>query len=644
MTNIRYIGKLNPEQPQATKEEAQTFLRGLEYISIDIETTWKFHGATHHSFASEFGKNEVNPYLEGLDPYLTDIVMIQIGNEDRQYIIDARTENWHWIKEFLEDDQYVKVGQNLKFEYKHFKHHGIIMRNLYCTMIAEAVLYTGVRTRGLSMKDIVKARYGIVLDKDTRLEFAQIGMMPFTGEQIEYGAMDIVWPLRIREEQLREAKSKDVESCMGLEFRFIPVLGDIEYQGMNFNRDKWLKTYGENLARLNPVIDQLNNYVIDNFPFTEWVDRQLGLFGGGLTCTINWSSQQQVLKFFHSLGLRPMDKKKDSLNAKILGTFVPTIKDEEKKQLVELFLRYAKLKQATTTFGKKYMKYVHPVTKRLHSRYTQIISTGRISSSSPNLQNIPSHHSFRYAFDAPPGYVIVNADYSGQEQIILANKSNDPELQKFYLDGHSDMHSFIASKIYPELANVPLDEIKTNHKGKRQIAKAAGFAINYGGTGYTIAKNLGISEDEGNAVYDAYFAAFPNLKNYFDKVQQESLNRGYILIDLVTRRKHWFRPPENDRQRGAIKRNALNYPIQGEAGGITKLAPILFRDWIYLKGLQDRVFITNIIHDEINVECDAIHGEMVATELERAMQMAGDIWCKTIKLRAEAAISDHWSH
>ncbi|MGK2864677.1 MAG: DNA polymerase [Chitinophagaceae bacterium] len=115
--------------------------------------------------------------------------------------------------------------------------------------------------------------------------------------------------------------------------------------------------------------------------------------------------------------------------------------------------------------------------------------------------------------------------------------------------------------MFSELENVSLDDIKKYHPQKRQIAKAAGFAINYGGNGYTIAKNLGIPESQGEEVYQAYFRAFPNLKKYFTQVQNEALLRGYILIDPITGRKNWFCSPKSEKDVNKIKRNALNYPI-----------------------------------------------------------------------------------
>lgn len=620
------------------------WLDSVDEFAVDIETSWKFEGKYNYAFKGIWGKNEPNPNAEGLDPKLTKIVMIQVGDAETAFVIDARDYGCEWLKPYLEDKTKLKVGQNLKFEYKHFKEQGIVMENMYDTMIAEKVLYTGW-SMDWSLKGLI-ARYLDIkdIDKTTRLEFALIKDSPFSDKQIIYGAEDVLYPMQIKPMQEEDMERKDVTITFKLEMKFLPVLADIEYNGMCFNKDVWQSTYNDNKIALDEALDTLNEYVIANFSSTHYVDRQIDMFSPGFKCRVSWRSQPQVVDFFQYLGICPEEKGKPTLNAKVLRSFVPSVKEDKKRELLNNFIKYKELSQATNTFGEKFFKYIHPITNRLYSNYNQVLSTGRISSSSPNLQNIPAALGFRRAFDAPKGWKIVNADYSGQEQIILANKSEDPELQKFYTDGHSDMHSFIASKIYPELSDLSLEEIKKNHKDKRQIAKAAGFAINYGGTGYTIAKNLGISEKEGDAVYDAYFVAFPNLKKYFDKVQRISLNQGYILIDPITRRKNWFRKPENNRERAAVERNALNYPIQGEAGGITKLAPVYYRKWIMDNNLEDHIKITNLVHDEINIEAKEEYAELAAKNLEMCMQKAADVWCKTIKLSADAAIVDYWSH
>jgi DNA polymerase-1 len=637
--NIYYVGKETyPEFKTATINECYDYLKTETIISLDIETTRKYGG----KYAGE-----------GLDPYLSEIVMLQIGVKKRQYVIDYRCTDISPLLPLLKNPDITFVGQNIKFEYKHLLHNtGVRLEGLYDTMIVEQILFNGLNVK--ASLEALNLRYlNIQVDKSTRLEFLSIGDKAFTINQIKYGAEDILYPLFIRDKQLSLINQKAVQNCVNLEMLFIPVLGDIEYKGMHFNKGRWLKTYKENKVKLRELRDILNKYVVRQHRKTYFVKQQLDLFDQEITCNINWGSSKQVVGFFRYIDICPQAVSKATkklsytVNANVLKASLNTINKNippYKKAFVETYLQYKKTKQSCTTFGEDFFKYVNPITGRLHSNYRQILITGRISSSGPNLQNIPSDLKFRYAFDAPLHHKIVNADYSGQEQIILANKSQDKDLLHFYEQNLGDMHSYIASKIFPELGALSLNKIKELHKDKRQIAKAAGFAINYGGNGFTISQNLGIPTEQGDRVYNAYFKAFPGLKSYFNKIQQESLRNGFILIDPITNRKSWFRRPKTSKEKGAIERAALNFPIQGEAGGITKFAPILFRRFLLDNNLQDDIFITNIVHDEINIECHEDFAEKAAENLELCMKKSGDKWCKIIPLTAEAVITDYWNH
>lgn len=652
-------------------DECYNYLKDKKVIAIDIETTRKFAG--------KYGK------AEGLDPYLSKIVMFQIGDKEQQFIIDYRTTSIQKLLPLLTDKNIVKVGHNIKFEYKHVLHNEKIeINNLYDTMIVEQILYNGWKFKkanilqpdgkvknydSFSLEDLIYRYLDSTVDKGTRLEFLSIGKKPFTQKQIEYGAEDILYPLLIREAQLKKIISKDVVKCVNLEMNFIPVIADIEYTGMHFDQSIWATTYIKNKRHLDNLIIKLDNFVKDNYFHTDFVDKQGDLFNPGFKCRISWRSPKQVIEFFVFLGICPREVSESTgklvftVNAKVIQTSLNTFnKDipDKLKDLIHLYVEYKEISQACSTFGLAFFKYVNPITKRLHSNYRQILTTGRISSSGPNLQNIPAREEFRGAFTAPLGCKIVNADYSGQEQIILANKSQDEDLIYFYNQGYSDMHSFIASKIYKrpfedylatnkakdELKNggPPLTDLQKLMLKERGIAKAAGFAINYGGNGNTIASNLGIPEQEGEFVYNAYFEAFPGLRNYFKKTQKEALKKGYILIDPVNGRKYWFHSPKNNKERGKIERLALNAPIQGEAGSITKLASIFYSIWIKKNIMNDKIKITNVVHDEINVEASDEFTAIAAEQLEIAMEDAGKIWCKIIPLKADAAINDYWTH
>lgn len=631
-------------------EECFNYLKYKEIISIDIETTRKY-----------------NKYLdiEGLDPYTSKIVMFQIGDEINQYIIDVRNTDISLLYPLLTDPSKIKVGQNLKFEYKHLLHnYGIRINNLYDTMIVEQILNCGYDLEN-SLEALNKRYLGKTVDKSTRLEFLNIQSKPYTQRQIEYGAEDILHPLLIRNFQLEKLEKQDLLPVVRLEMRFLPALAEIEYTGVHLNKDKWIKTYDNNLVEFHKLKKELDDYIIENYRDTKFIDPQLDLFSDDLKCNIQWTSSKQVIEFFKYLEICPKAVSKTTkklsytVEAKeVRLLLLDPLLESKKKEFVTLYIKFKEFEQTITTFGIKFFKHLNPITNRLHSNYRQILNTGRISSSGPNLQNIPSKPEFRYAFDALPGKKLINSDYTGQEKIILVNKSLDKDLLIFYDKNLGDIHSYTAKLVYKkELADIDLEDVKSKRKDLRQKVKASGFAIDYGGNGYTIAANLGISVEEGDEVYNAYFDAFPGLKDFFSKEREKSLKQGFILIDEITRRKFYFKDYNrlqeaklyNDyktanKLEGAMGRAAQNYVIQGTAGSITKLAIILIHEWLQENYLFNQIKIILLVHDEIVLEADEMLSDVAKNKLQELMELAGSYWCKRVPLKADAVVSDLWEH
>jgi len=644
-----------------TIEECIRYIEALTLVGVDIETTRKFKG--------KYGK------AEGLNPHLSDIVMLQVGDVNKQFVIDTRVVDVTKLMKLLATK--IILGHNIKFEYKFFLvHFGIRLHRVYDTMIGEQILHNGYYWMRFSLKDLNHRYLGITVDKSTRLEFLTIGKKPFTKRQIEYGAEDIIYPLLIKEQQIGLLREKGLMNCMFLEMRFLIAAGDIEAKGLHFNTIVWERAYQDALVRFKKLKITLDAHIVKYYP--KFTNKQLDLFSSEMSCGIKWTSAKQVVAFFDHLGICPEAESKSTklmrktVEAKELQVVLTddTLTDEN-RWLIKTYLKLAGSSQAISTFGIKFFKYVNPITGRLHSNYKQIMKTGRISSTSPNLQNIPALPIYRMAFDAPKGYKIVNADYSGQESVIFANKTLDPNLLEFYESGSSDMHSFVASKIY----SVPMEDILAAKERKsevgyneltdyehtlleyRQNAKAAGFAIQYGGSGFTIAKNLGIPQKQGDFVYDAYFKAFPGLRDYFDKCKAEAVKNGYIVIDKHTNRKYFFPYTQQmtdsynigdfkayNKLKGKLERASLNYPIQGCAGSMTKLAVIYIREYLVKHNAFDRFQITNIVHDEINCEAREDCVDECKEVMEECMKRAADLWCTTVQMNAEGVIGDYWAH
>ena len=216
-----------------------------------------------------------------------------------------------------------------------------------------------------------------------------------------------------------------------------------------------------------------------------------------------------------------------------------------------------------------------------------------------------------------------------------------------------------------ELEPTSLDYIKKEYSDKRKLAKSAGFAINYGGNGGTIAKNCSIPKADGEFVYQKYFEAFPNLRNYFDKVFNKSAHFSYVEFNGITKRKYFFNPDENpyfmfreavekygdrtnireyNRAKSDIQRISQNYPIQGSSADITKYACILFFKEILLRNWWMAVKIINLVHDEILIEAPKDLIKEATEVLVECMKNAGKPFCPIIPLGATADTGDHWIH
>ena len=637
-------------------ERAYNILKDSQILSLDLETTRKYN---------KYGD------IEGLDPYTSKIVMFQLGNDKDQIIVDARYNHPKKLLELLTDKNIIIVGQNLKFEYKHLLHnYGIRINNLYDTMIAEMILTTGLSGVSVSLESLIKFYLKIQVNKATRLEFLTIKDATFSLRQLYYGYDDIIYPLKIRELQLERLKNENLLEVLKLESSFTRVLAEKEYNGLNFNIEKWVNTANRNKGLMQNQIKTLDNFITKNYAFNfNFVSNQIDLFNPDLKCKIMWTSSKQVQQFFKHLNMCPLVdnkvknkdtgqitiKKKYTVEAKELKA---SLKGENKdlpekiKNFIEDYIIYKEYEKMVGTYGEAFFKYINPITNRLHSNFKQILLTGRISSSNPNLQQIPQseakeydkneakRYMFRYAFDSPEGKDIINCDYAGQETYIMADKSQEKNLLHLLKTG-GDSHAFVAKAIDPSIANLSDDDIKKYHSDKRQTAKSANFAIQFGGTGYTIAQNLGITSEEGDEVYNAYFKAFPDLHKYFEKVKSETKQRGYVLINNVTGRKSYFdkavKPHDRDKR-------ALNAPVQGTAADMTKLAAIYFFKWIEDNNLFDKIKLTLLIHDEIMAECDKDMSKLVAAKVSECMVRAGKVFCKNIDLKADAAIVSFWKH
>lgn len=650
---IYTIGINNSEFEEKSIEECLNYFKDVEYIQCDSETT-------------------------GLDCHINDIMCFQLGDYNNQFVIhkDKLIE----LKYLLESK--ILIFQNAKFDLKFLYKYNIYPTRIYDTFLAESVLYCGIKLHKKNLASIAQNRLGIDLDKSVRDNIWKKGL---TTEVIEYAANDVKYLELIKDHQEQELVSKDLVKALEIENQFVLCLAYIEYCGIKLDVNKWKSKIITNKQDLLKKEEILNKYIIDN-NLNSFIQVDNTLFGVETKVTINWSSSTQVVKLFKSLGINTTitekGERKDSVEAKHIEKY------SSQFPIIKLYLEYKQAEKVVSTYGENFINQINPNTDRLHTKFTQIMDTSRLSSGGKdkftgeemiNFQNIPADPETRSCFITEDNNILIIADYAGQEQIVLANQSLDPSLLEFYDNGLGDMHSFVASKIYPELEGLTLNEIKEHHKDKRQVAKTAGFAINYGGVGDTIARNLNISIEEGNRIYDEYFKAFPGLKDHFDRQKSLGLKKGYVLINNLTNRKsyvhnydkyitytgkfdrdYWIRYRDEKSKnsskflelkeevseyfkiKGNIERKSLNYGIQGTSAEIMKIACINIFNNIRKYNLFKKVLFVNNVHDEAILESPLEYKELVKDFVEKSMFDAGQIYCKRVILKADAVESKYW--
>lgn len=633
----------------------------------------------------------------GLDPHSCELLSIQFGDFNQQFVIEYSPNILEKLKPLLLRKDVVWVLQNAKFDLQFFYKHDIILENIFDTYLAEGVLYCGfddVKLPNYVRKslDVLVLKYcGVLLNKSIRGTINRVGL---TDKVIEYGANDVKYLIPVMTSQMIKIKGDGLWGAVKLDNKFVKVLAYIEYCGIYLNKEKWLAKMEDDSKKLSDMEFALNKWVFERFG-DKYVNKQLDLFSAAKRCSLNWSSSKQIIPIFKELGVdtKVRDKKtgkmKDSIEAKHI------VKQVHVSPLIQMYIDYKKAQKLVTTYGQNFLDAINPKTGRIHATFWQIMNTGRTScgsgdnkddDNSINLQNIPSDKITRGCFTNQfENTILVDCDYSQQEDRMYTQLSKEPALIDFYNDTtrKRDGHSFTAKLCFPkELKDIPEEEVKHVRPDLRSKAKGAKFAILFGGVGDTIAKNLGLSKEEGDEVYDAYMKAFPKLKEYFDYIKPIVVKNGYVYFNKVTGRrsyyqifdeyerlsrtidKQWW---ENYKQhkfhqtedfltyykptckrffnlRGDLERRALNFPCQGSASDMSKLAGVWFFDWILKENLFNKVKISNFVHDEYLLETPKDIADKCAKALKECMEKAGRVFIDVVPVIAEPEITTVWQH
>ena len=555
----------------------------------------------------------VDTETDGLDPYTTRLLLLQVATPHKAYIVDCQRVDPLPFKPLLESGRSLKLLQNAKFDYKILKQiAGIELCNVFDTMLAERLLTAG-RAREISLRQIALKYCGIVMDKTIRKSFVGVrGDGYLSEEQLTYAARDALILFEIQRLQSAELKKLRMNQVAELEFQCVAAVGDMELAGVKIDTAKWREILRRVTIERDRSAEELNEIVAT-------VARQATMFG---VPTINLNSGQQIIETFGRLGVELSDTSEATL---IKAGDHPAIKK---------LLEYRSHEKTLSAFGEHLLEMINAQTGRLHPNFQQYgADTGRFSCTDPNVQQIPATSDFRACFVAAEGYKLVTCDYSQAELRILAELSGDPAFVEAFKGG-GDLHAITASQMF----QVPLDQVT---KTQRSAAKSINFGLAYGRGPGSLALQLGVSPDEAKALIEKYFQAYTGIQQWLDKAARDAVRKGYSDTPLG-RRRFYDVPnrddPEYRSKIGSIERQGKNTPIQGSNADMTKIALVYLRT--ALQGFDARV--VNTVHDEIVVEVRADQAEAVKEIVEHEMVRAGEQILQKVPIVADAAIGDYW--
>lgn len=520
------------------------------------------------------------------------------------------------LKPLLENPELKKVGQNLKYDKSVLANHGINLQGIaFDTMLESYVLDSAGSRHDM---DTLAERH---LDHQT-IHFEDIagkGAKQLTFNQIDleqagpYAAEDADITLRLHQAlwpQL-EAETSLAQVFDRIELPLLSVLSTIERNGALIDS----KLLGEQSVEIAQRLDELEKQAF------ELAGEEFNL----------GSTKQLGNILFEKLGL-PVIKKTPK--------GAPSTAEEVLQELAldyplpKLLIEYRGLSKLKSTYTDKLPKMVNPATGRVHTSYHQAVTaTGRLSSSDPNLQNIPIRteegRRIRKAFIAPQGYKVVAADYSQIELRIMAHLSGDEGLQRAFSEG-LDVHKATAAEVF----SVAVDDVTTE---QRRSAKAINFGLIYGMSAFGLAKQLNVGRYEAQQYIDLYFERYPGVQRYMDETRVEASEQGYV--ETLNGRRLYL-PEINSRngmRRQAAERTAINAPMQGTAADIIKLAMLDVEAWLEAQKLDARIIMQ--VHDELVLEVAETQLEQVTEGLKAKMEAAMSL---DVPLLVEAGVGDNW--
>jgi len=596
--------------PVHVGEKEVIFVRD-EYSLFDME---------QYIYENEIKKVFVDSETGGLDPFLSDLVLIQLMAGSKVFLIDTgmipadhrKAFFYDGLERILEDKTILKVFHNGLFDLKFFKYrlfdnNGVRFKSLFDTMLAEQLLTAGISKRGNhSLKALCRKYLSIELDKGLQTSF--LPGKPLTKEQIRYAVEDVKLLEAIFRIQSAAIAEAGLTETALLEFGITPAIVNIELAGVRLDTKKLEAMKVLLLCEEKRLEQRLSEIVAASRPV-----KKQELFA---QTSINFRSPVQVKQLLNDFGFD------------VAGTGTEILEKID-HPFTKALLEYRKVSKLLSSFCDKLPKHIHPKTGRIHPEFFQLgTEAGRFTCQNPNLQQIPHDQEWRDLFSAPEGRKIITADYSQIELRILAEFSQDPAFVEAY-HNNQDLHSRTASEMF----NVPIDQV---NKDQRGIAKTINFGLCYGMSSKGLSERLNIPGEKAEAFINQYFRAYPKVKKILQDLGMKAVT-DLCSITLGGRKRYYLATDSFSGQK-ALERKGRNTPIQGTCGDILKKA-ILYL-WDSLKDYDAKM--VNLVHDEIVVEVREDQAEEVRDIVKRDMIRAGRDYIKSVPVEVEIKIDTRW--
>jgi DNA polymerase I-like protein with 3'-5' exonuclease and polymerase domains len=494
------------------------------------------------NFLANYPIHSIDTETTALDMYEAKISLIQIGVNDKVFVFDVRHETEHSslhkdvLKPILTSNKHTRILQNASFDMKMiYRHMGFYLSNIYDTMLVEQLLNLGLPGVKVNLPALLLRYLGISMQKEPRLTFQDYNQK-FQNFQLEYAANDVVALETIKDLQWSKVQQEGLENVCRLEFEFLVPMAEMEGNGILLDVDRWSSIMVEVKKEMIETGNAVKSILEEN-------QDQSTLFG---VSTINIDSNLQLKKALNRYGLN-MD-----------NTGVDTLKKHQGVPVIDALLDYRGAQKLISTYSDTLIEKINPHTGRLHTDFKQLVATGRMSSSRPNLQNIPHAQKFRSCFVAKEGYSLVTSDMASCELRILGNLSEDPVFLDCFKN-NIDLHTRTASEIF----DVHIDKVTHD---MRNAAKGINFGLCYGISPIGLARGLKISKKEAKRMIDKYFKRYSGIEKYLEKAGKSAiLNRHTTTI---SGRKRYYSLPEYDHPdrkkiQRSIERRGKNASIQG---------------------------------------------------------------------------------